>query len=201
MAGDLPAQRTDGSLDLGLIGALVDLLFAAGLAGFLLAATNSPGDAVPRPLLLAALWATPGVVGLLGAYARSRSVLVGAAIPLFPAALLSWAGVTLVFALPGVLMIAGAAAIPSGRRRLGAHLPGIAQGALISVLIVIAGWASLLGLTRDGCFPTAGGTVCGSAFISVEGTVVAGGCLGVAIALAGWSALDRVRAHGSPAPL
>jgi hypothetical protein len=183
-----------------LVGAIVDLVFAAGLAAFLLAATNSAGDAIPRPLVIGALYGTPGVVGLLGVGGQSRSLLVGAAIPLFPGALLSWAGVTLVFVLPGVLMIAGAAAIPSKARQLRASLLPVVQGALISSLIVIATWASLFGLVRSGCFETAGGTSCGSGFISVEGVAVGAGCLAAAIAMAAWTAFRKVGLAGPAAP-
>jgi hypothetical protein len=185
---------TRRSFDLGFVGSVICLVFAAGLAAFLFAVTNSAGDAIPRPLVLAGLYATPGVVGLLGALARRRSLLVGAAIPLFPGALLSWAGVTLAFVLPGVLLIAGAAAIPYRTRSLGARLLDVGQGALISLLILIAAWASLFGLARSGCFPTAGGTTCGTGFISVEGVGVGLTSLVVAIAIAAWSAFISARA-------
>jgi hypothetical protein len=61
-----------------------DLLLAAVLAIFPSVATQSAGDPIPRPLVIAVLFAAPGVIGLLGIIGERRSLLGAAALPLIP---------------------------------------------------------------------------------------------------------------------
>jgi hypothetical protein len=99
-------QRT--GLDYGLIGALADIGFAIVLGSFLAINTNWQGDAAPRPLVIAVLFATPGVIALIGVLAERPWLLIAGSLPLFPAAGLSFTGATLVFLLPAALMVVGA---------------------------------------------------------------------------------------------
>ena len=166
------------------IGVALNVVLTAILTAFLAGATNSDGDALPRPLVLAALFATPAVIASIGIAHRRRSLLLAAAAPLIPASFLSFALVTLPFALVALLYVVGTATIdaiiePTSVRAL--H--GI-QAAAVTLLVLAAGWAVLLGLTVSGCFPIPGGERCGEGFISATGATTAGILLIGAIALA-----------------
>jgi hypothetical protein len=147
--------------------------------------------------VLAALYATPGLIGLLGVVARQRWLLIGAAVPLLIDSLLSWAGVTLVFLIPAGLLVAGATrtraaevSAPEGRLAIG--------GSALSALLVLAGgWAVLLGLTHEACVPIPGGESCSSAAVSVAGVVVGAICLVAALAIAAWVARPGRREVGA----
>ena len=184
MRGDRPA------IDVGLLGALIQLVFAVVLGGFLSGITAPTGDAVPRPLVVFLLYAAPGLVALLGARSQRRSLLVAAALPLVPGSILSFSGVTLIFVLPAILMVAGAAGIARPRVSSGAsRIDGAGVGVAVSIaaLLVAAGWAMLLGFTRDTCSSGANDTAsCGSALISIEGIAVGLALQLAALALAAW---------------
>jgi hypothetical protein len=180
--GDMPEQRS--WVDYGLIGALADIGFALVLAAMLAVATDWTGDAAPRPLVIAALYATPGIIGMIGVVAQRPWLLVAAALPLFPAAGLSFSGATLVFLLPAALMVVGAMRM-AGRPEVPRFTIGNAvAAAAIVVLVVLAGWSVLIGLTVSACHPIAGGQACGSGYIATNGLIVAGVCLLAALAIA-----------------
>jgi hypothetical protein len=184
------------SLDVGLIGALADLLLAGILGAFLSVATDLTGDAVPRPIVLAVLYGTPGIIGLIGVRARRPWLLVAAALPLVPASLLSYY-VTLVFVVPAALMLVGASDM---RREPGGQGSGAGETVAafaVAALVVLAVWAAVIGLTEPGCVAIAGGQTCGSAFVSVRGVFVAAACLVSAVAIALWRA-SRVRRVAAP---
>src|SRR6476469_2661360 len=125
-------------LDYGLIGALTDIGAAIVLAVLLAFASDWSGDAAPRPLVVAALYATPGVIGLLGVLAQRPWLLLAGGLPLLPAAGLAASGATFVFLVPAVLMILGASrmlAQPKAGRLTVAN--GVAAG-VITTLILIA---------------------------------------------------------------
>ena len=174
-------------VNIGLLGAVLGLILAAILGVFLVLATDTSGDAVPRPLILAVLFATPGVIGLLGSLRGEPALLAAAAAPLFPGALLSFGGVTLPFLLAALLMLIGALQI---RRADTLHrtLSGAVRATGIAALIVIGGWATLIGMTEPGCVPIPHGQYCSSAFISTRGVITGGLCLVIALVLAVWSA-------------
>jgi hypothetical protein len=170
-------------VDPGMLGATAQLLLAVSLGAFLAVATDSTGDAIPRPLVFTLLYATPGVVGLLGARSRRRSLLVAAVLPLIPGSVLSFSLVTLIFVVPAALMAASAAGIS----RSGIRAQSVAMTVGIAALTVGAGWAMLLGFTRDTCGSGLGGaSFCGTGLISIEGVLVGLVFLGTAIALAAW---------------
>ena len=166
------------------VGIAVDLVLTAVLTAWLLIATSSATDAVPRPLVLAALMTTPAAVAALGLARRRRSLLVAAAVPLLLASLLSWAFVTLPFAIVAVLYVAGAASLPAVVEPARVRALHVAQAVGVAVLVLAAGWAVLFGLTRDTCTGNAGSVSCSSAAISIDGVVVAAGLLLAAVALA-----------------
>lgn len=171
-------------LDYGLIGALADIGFAIVLAVFLAYNTDWRGDALPRPLVVAVLYAAPGLIGLIGVLAVRPWLLIAAALPLFPASGLSFSGATLVFLLPAVLMIVGATRMVGRPEVPRITVASAVAGGVISALILIAGWAVLIGLTTSACFQVSGGEACGTGYISINGLLVAGGCLVAALAIA-----------------
>ena len=183
-------------LDYGLIGALADIGFATVLGLLLAFAIDSRGDALPRPLVIGALYATPGLIGLIGVLMERPWLLIAAALPLFPAAGLSMSGATLPFLAPALLMIVGATRMvgrPEGPR---ITVASAIAGGIICALILVAGWAVLIGMTTPACYPVSGGQACGSGFISTNGVLVAGICLVMALAIAVVGARSpRLSAH------
>jgi hypothetical protein len=181
--------------DYGLIGAMSDIGFSVVLGIFLAVGTDWSGDAAPRPVVVGILYATPGLIGLIGVLAERPWLLIAASLPLFPAAGLSDSGATLVFLLPAALMTVGAMRminLPNIQRMTAAN---VGSAIAITVLILLAGWAVLIGMTEPACHPVAGGQACGSGYISVNGVIVAGGCLlaALAIAVIGSGRLSKVR--------
>jgi hypothetical protein len=174
------------SLDAGLTGVFADLLLAGLLGAFLSVATEPTGDVVPRPIVLAVLYAVPGVIGLIGVRARRRWVLVAAALPLLPGSLLSFTGVTLVFIAPAALMLIGASDMRAEPGHRGNRALTAATAIFVAALVVAAGWAAVIGLTESGCVAIPGGQTCSSAFVSVRGVLVASACLVAAVAIAAW---------------
>lgn len=183
-------QAQSGSrLNLGFAGGVTDLVLAgmfAALVAFLGSTPLPSPDAILRPFAMGVLYATPGIIGLIGTYGRRRSLLIGAALPLFPGAILSWSGVTLLFLVPAGLLLAAAAVAPasSAPRALGL---GAIRSTVVAGLILAAGWAALFGFTEQRCVFISGGTSCSSAAVTVEGTLVAVSCLALAVALAAWT--------------
>lgn len=171
-------------LDYGLIGALADIGFAAVLGLLLALAIDSRGDALPRPLVVAVLYATPGVIGLIGVLAERPWLLIAAALPLFPAAGLSMSGATLPFLAPALLMVVGATRMVGRPEVQRITVASAVAGGVICALVLVAGWAVLIGMTTPACYPVSGGQACGSGFISTNGLVVASACLIAALAIA-----------------
>ena len=166
------------------IGVALNLVLAAMLTAFLLSATHSGGDAVPRPFVLAALLATPAVIAAIGIARRRRSLLLAAGVPLIPASFLSFALVTLPFAIVALLYAAGAASIQPTEEPRTLRVRHAFQAATVAFFVVAAGWVVLFGLTVSGCFDIPGGTECGESFTSAAGAAVAAILLIGAIVLA-----------------
>jgi len=179
-----PMTEQSHGLDYGLIGALTDIGAAIVLAVLLAIATDWTGDAAPRPIIVAALYGTPGVIALLGVIAKRPWLLLAGGLPLLPAAGLAASGATFVFLVPAVLMILGASrmlAQPDAARLTVAN--GVAAG-VITTLILVAGYAVLIGLTVYACHPIVGGQACGDGYISNNGLIVAVVCLALAVGIA-----------------
>jgi hypothetical protein len=165
---------------------------------FLTMVTRAPGDVVPRPLVITVLYATPAVIVALGAIARRRSLVLAAALLAIPGSVLSFAGVTLVFAVPGLFFVAAAAALPRGPETPTARIAGVVLMITEFGLVVAAGWAVLIGLTRPACFSIPGGSGCSSAAISPEGVVAAAALLAAAVGLAAVAAAASRSARLGP---
>ena len=177
-------QEQGRPLDWGVTGALLDIGTAGVFAALLLVAASESADVVPRPLFLGVLYATPGLVGLIGAKAHQAWLLLAGGLALIPGAFLSFTGVTMIFLLPAALMIVGATRVepPPGRRRIGL-VTGVAA-LLIAGLIVAAGWVALFGMTVSACRLLPDGETCGDRMMSGAGLTVALVCLGAALAIA-----------------
>jgi hypothetical protein len=171
-------------LDFGRVGALTDIALAIVFGLLLFLVTQWRGDPLPRPVVVAVLFAIPGLLGLVGVVTRQPWLLIAGALPLFPGIFISFSGVGLVFLLPAFLMLVGAAQLlgQPGARRV---TPLTFVGAfVIAFLIVFAGWAVLIGMTTSGCTNLENGQICGDGLISTKGLLVAGGCLVAVAAIA-----------------
>jgi hypothetical protein len=181
----------NGAIRLGLLAAAIDFLLAAGLWILLTLITHSGGDAVSRPLGLGVLFAAPGIVGLLGAIGRRRSLLAAAAIPLFAGSFLSWAFVTLPFLVPSLLFARAATRVDAQPLSASARIAGAAAGLVVALLMLAAGVA-FLGFTEDTCLNQDGQSSCSSAATTVLGGATAVGLAGLAIAVAAvWASVGR----------
>jgi len=98
---------------LARLGALTQLVFALLIGGVSGLAGDPEPDFVPRPVVLLAIFALPGLVGLL-AIARHRPAMVLAAgIASAVGSFVAFSGVTLIFLVPASLMLIGAARVPA----------------------------------------------------------------------------------------
>jgi hypothetical protein len=185
-------KGSSGLNRLALLGAALDLLLSVALTAILAVAARDETDAVPRQLVLFGLFAAPGVIGLLGALANRRSVLVGAALPLLPGAFLSWAFLTLPFVVPAILMVVGAmSGAPRPSRPISPA--GVLTALVLAVLLTGAGVVSLLWLTANTCAQTVApvGWACSSSAITVEGAAVGGVLILAALAIAVFRCVAR----------
>jgi hypothetical protein len=149
-----PANRAAPSPTLGLLGAVMAGLCAAGL-GFVAAANQTPGlpAPVPWPIVLAALLGTPPLIGALGAVSGRRSLLFAAGILCLVQSILAFSGVTLVFLVPALVFLRAASTPTSTTRepvrpiRLIALVALAIPVALLAVLnLGIFGIVGLVGL-------------------------------------------------------
>jgi hypothetical protein len=157
------------------LGALTQIIFATLIGGVSALAGDRSPDFVPRPLLLAGLFALPGVVGLLGIRRERAGVVIAAAGASATGAFIAFSGVTLIFLAPAALMAIGSARLAGGRlagpRDIALRL---ARAVLATALMLAAGWSALL-VTDRACYvlrETQGGMV-------VEPTAFATGELSV----------------------
>lgn len=119
-------------------------------------ANPSPG-AVPRWVILTAVYGTTAAIGCLGAIARRTELLAAAGAIYLPGALLAFSGVTLMFLLPASMFIA------ASTRRSEAGLLGPGGGLRLVALVglVLGAGAALLTMTETVCWqewPTAAGS-------------------------------------------
>ena len=188
-----------GNSRLGVVAALTDIVLAVVLAAFLLTGTEWDAEAVPRAIVLGALYSTPGVIGLVGIWLRRPWLLIAAALPLVPGAFLSFGGATLIFLVPAVLLVIAAQRVPRSPAPPSAAVQ-VAQFTLVPALLLGAAIAVLFVYTESGCRPIPGGETCGSTFITVPGVLVAAVLSGAAILLSLWprAASERRATTGSP---
>lgn len=182
------SQPTPPGVRLGRMAVVADLALAGFLTALLLRITEpDPLDAIPRPLALLPLYATPGIVGVFGVIGRRRSLLFAAGVVLAPGSVLSFAGVTLVFVLPLALFWAAAVAMD----RPGGDQPRVVEYVELTVVaaLMLGAGVALLTLTWSGCNDS--GAICGSAFLTLQGVGVELASLIAAVGFAAWRALGQ----------
>jgi len=134
------------------LGALTQIIFATLIGGVSAIAADHSPDFVARPLVLAALFALPGVVGLLGIRRERAGVVIAAAAASAAGAFIAFSGVTLIFLAPAALMAIGSVQLASGRLDDPRDfVPRLARAVLAVALMLAAGWSALL-VTDRACY-------------------------------------------------
>lgn len=106
-----------------------------------------PPQAVPRPLLLAALFMLPAAVAVIGSIRRSRPLLVAAGAICLGQSFIAFSGVTIPFVVPALLLLALGAAdsgIETSRRAV--------VGGVFVVILGIAAWVAPFALSETTCW-------------------------------------------------
>lgn len=136
------------------LGAITQVLFA-GILGIVASFGFEPGF-LPRGVVLFLVFAIPGLVSWLGVERRRPALLVAAGLTSFVGAFVAFSGVTLIFLLPALLLIAGAVRVqatapPTVRASILSALGrGLAACAIVAMLV--GGGAAALLLTDDACW-------------------------------------------------
>lgn len=136
------------------LGAITQVLFG-GILGIVASFGFEPGF-LPRGVVLFLVFAIPGLVGWLGVERRRPALLIAAGLTSFVGAFVAFSGVTLIFLLPALLLIAGAVRVeatapPKARASILSALGrGLAAWAIVATLVG-GGTAALL-LTDDACW-------------------------------------------------
>jgi len=110
----------------------------------------SPPEGIPRAIAIPALYATMGLLAVIGALQRRPAIVVAAGLLCFVGAILSIA--TIEFVVPGIVLIGLGSGIGE---RPGRRLREAAVAAVATVLVVSAGVA-LLSMTEGRCWEAAG---------------------------------------------
>ncbi len=134
-----------------MVGVVVlGLAVALGVFIHYQSAAPRPPEGVPRALAIPALYATMGLLAIIGAVQRRPAIVVAAGMLCLVGTILSVA--TIEFAVPGILLIGFGSRIGelSGRRRAE---PLIAAAA---VLLVVGAAIALLGMTEGRCWQASG---------------------------------------------
>jgi hypothetical protein len=144
----------DRSQFIGRLAGATQITFAV-LIGAVASFGFEPGF-LPRGAVLMAIFALPGVIGLIGTRAGRPALLVAAGLTSAVGSFIAFSGVTLIFLIPSVLFFLGAirfAAGPPASSRVGV-IGGLTQlliAATIVPLLVGAGASAIL-LTDSGCW-------------------------------------------------
>jgi hypothetical protein len=149
-----------GPRDLAWLGAGFALVAATGLTGLRVTNESNPGPGMTPLALIGffAIWAGPGLVGLVGAANRRREVLIGAGIACLPLAVLSFSGVTLIFLAPAILFLYAGLRDPGSRG--GAARPLDRPLLSVAIAVLLVGAIGGLFATETVCWQTtADGTV------------------------------------------
>ena len=122
-------------------------LVVAAISAAVTADEFGPPQAVPRPLLLAALLMLPAAVAAIGAIRRSRPMLLAAGALCLAQSFIAFSGVTIPFVVPAFLLLA------IGIQGSGLEHPRLGLvGGLFVVGLGIAAWVSLFALTETTCW-------------------------------------------------
>jgi hypothetical protein len=141
---------------LGRLAGLTQLVFAGLIAAVSAFASSGDPDFVPRWAVLFLWYALPGVIGLIGVQADRPWLVLVAGLTTAIGASIAMSGVTLIFLVPAILFLFGAARLARSTpsRRGDGWARGLAQlglAAAIAVLVVGAG-AALLVNTDSACW-------------------------------------------------
>jgi hypothetical protein len=157
MSSANPGWHAEGRVAFpGRLAGAVQILFAVLLGGLSAVAGGDSPEFPPRGVVLLAVYALPGVIGLIGVSGGRPALLVAAAATSTLGSLLAFSGVTLIFLVPAILFLVGAvriaaddslAASATMRRILGGSLLAVA----LIVLMVCAGASALL-ITDERCW-------------------------------------------------
>jgi len=146
--GSLPDRNVRPAVWVGTI--ILGLSVAVGI--FIQAQSHdpSPPEDMPRAIAIPALYATMGLLAVIGALQRRPAIVVATGLLCFVGAILSIA--TIEFVVPGIVLIGLGSRIGGrpGRRRREAMIAAVA-----AVLVVSAGVA-LLSMTEGRCWEAAG---------------------------------------------
>jgi hypothetical protein len=149
---------------LGRLAAATQIIFAI-LLGMVASFRFEPGF-LPRGEVIVCVFALPGLIGLLGIRARRPALLVAAGLASGIGSFTAFSGVTLIFLIPSLLFLFGAARLGAGR---GAERGGwISAGAQLALAVAIV--PSLVGAGAAGLLVT--DAACWTAFPSPIGTRV-----------------------------
>jgi hypothetical protein len=99
----LPARRLAGIAGASVIAFAVAIWLLAGQYD-----GSEPPDLVSRGLASAVLLGAPGLIGLIGAVTRRRTVLVAAGVACLFQSAISFSGVTLIYLVPAILFLRSA---------------------------------------------------------------------------------------------
>ncbi len=129
---------------------IVGLSVAVGLFIQVQSQDPSPPEDMPRAIAIPALYATMGLLAVVGALQRRPAIVVAAGLLCVVGAILSIA--TIEFVVPGIILIALGAGIEGrpGRRRREAVI------AAVAVVLVIGAGVALLSMTEGRCWEAAG---------------------------------------------
>lgn len=150
------AKPRDAGPLAGRLASLVQFLFAGIIAVVSAVATGSSPDLVPRWLVLFVVYSLPGAIGFLGVQGRRPWLLIAAGMTAGVGSVLAMSGVTLIFLLPAVLFMYGAARLsgvpaPADDSRWSGSLVQAGLALAILVLLVGAGASALL-ITDAACW-------------------------------------------------
>jgi hypothetical protein len=120
---------------------------SAGAIGNLVSDDPGPPEVVPRPILLGALLVVPAFIAAVGAWRRSRPILVAAGVLCLAQSFVSFAGVTIPFLVPAfVLLVLGA-----GGRSEDTPRRAMVGGVLV-IALGFAAWFAPFALTQTSCW-------------------------------------------------
>jgi hypothetical protein len=124
----------------------------AGLVGDLGSDGFGPPETVPRPILLGALLLLPAAVAVIGAVRRSPPILIAAGVLCLAQSFISFAGVSLPFLVPALLLLGlGASRSPTDPARRAM------VGGLLVVALGIAAWVAPFAMTETSCWVASAG--------------------------------------------
>ena len=120
---------------------------SAGLVGDLVGDDLGPPELVPRPILLGALLMVPAFIAAVGALRRSHPILIAAGVLCFAQSFVSFAGVSLPFLVPALLLLvlgASGASAETHRRAM--------VGGVLVIALGFAAWVAPFAMTETSCW-------------------------------------------------